>query len=154
MRDRIRPSKNHDDLLNQLRDSGLFETRQKAMMFAASLGYILRGTEPVSPLEGFGEGIPLSVFQRALDEPFVDAMAVTKAGTLDVLRKEEADHRFEAFEHFAAIGLNEIQKACYGKGLDPLDGLLELIDDHVDSATNVDKLPGLAGTLKELSRLI
>ena len=39
MRDRIRPANEHNDLLNQLREDGIFATRQKAMMFAAALGY-------------------------------------------------------------------------------------------------------------------
>ena len=39
MRDRIRPPKELEDVLDQLKKDEIFDTKQKAMMFAAALGY-------------------------------------------------------------------------------------------------------------------
>lgn len=154
MRDRIRPSKEHDELLNQLRQDDIFATRQKAIMFAASLGYAIHCDESIETLEGFGEGIPLSVFSRAVDDGFIDALAVTVDGTLQVLTDECGDRRLDIFEHFARLGLERIRKACYEGGKDPLQGILDLIDQYRSSTFQHDALPGLEVSLRKLGQIM
>jgi dnd system-associated protein 4 len=154
MRDRIRPASEHNDLLNQLREDGIFATRQKAMMFAAALGYRLASSDPVEPLTGFGEGIPLKVFENAVDDRFIDALAVTIENDLQVLDDKAGDHRLDIFEHFARIGLDRIALACYQPGKDPLQGILDLIDQYQDMETPPDQLPGLAVTAKKLGQIM
>lgn len=154
MRDRIRPGKDHNDLLNKLRDDGIFGTRQKAMMFAAALGYRLNPDGAVQQLDGFGEGIPMSIFQRAIDTNFIDALAVTFRSELQILSDQRGDERLEIFEFFANEGLNRIAKACYESGQEPLEGILDLIDQYQDTASKHDTLPGLEDSARKLGGLM
>ena len=154
MRDRLRPPKEYDDILNKLKEDGVFATRQKAIMFAASLGFKLEPDSEVQPLEGYGEGIPISIFSRATDSNFIDALAVTKVNSLQVLQPEKGDERLEVFEHFARIGLERINKSCYQGGAAPLQGILDLIDQFQDSSESSDKLPGLESSAQKLGRMM
>ena len=154
MRDRVRPPKEFDDILNKLREDGVFTTRQKALMFAASLGFKMDPQSDVNPLDGYGEGIPLSIFHRATDSNFIDALAVTKENSLQVLQPEQGDDRLEIFEHFARIGLERINKACYQGGVDPLQGILDLIDQFQDQSDAKDKLPGLESSAQKLGKIM
>jgi len=154
MRDRIRPTKEHDDVLNRLKTEGLFTTRQKAMMFAAGLGFAAEKSDIIEPFEGIGEGIPLSVFERAGDDAFIDAMAVTQAKDLHILKPGDEDKRFEIFEHYARKGLDLISKTCFAAGQEPVQAILNLIDRYADTNPGESKSNSLDGTLKELARLI
>jgi dnd system-associated protein 4 len=153
VRDRIRPSKEHDELLNQLREEGIFATRQKAIMFAASLGYTISIDEKIESLEGVGEGIPYQIFERASDTGFIDALAVTFEDSLQVLSEDSGNRRFEIFEHFARIGLDKIQKYCFESGRDAFLGILDLIDQYHKDSASPETLPGLEVSLKKLGKL-
>jgi dnd system-associated protein 4 len=124
------------------------------MTFAAALGFRLDPESAVERLEGFGEGIPFSVFQRAVDDGFIDALAVTLTQDLKVLGPDQADHRLDIFEHFAQIGLLKIQEVCYSRGTDPLSGILDLLDEYQDSADSLDKLPGLEASARRLGQIM
>ena len=39
MRDRIRPPKDLEEILDKLKDDKVFDTKQKGMMFAAAVGF-------------------------------------------------------------------------------------------------------------------
>ena len=154
MRDRIRPKKKYDDLLNKLKDDGIFDTRQKGMMFAASLGFRIDPSSESQNVESYGEGIPVSIFSRSVDFSFIDALAVTYKGTLQILDDKDSDFRLELFEHFAAIGLEEIKANCYEPGKDPVDGILNLIDQYSFESQNRDKLPGLDEIASNLGNIL
>jgi len=144
MKDRIRPPKGLENVLDQLKDeAGIFETKQKGLMFAAAIGFALhRDKIESTSLDSFGEGIRLQYFSSQQDEGFIDAIAVAHEGKLEILDPEKQPARIELFERCALLGLEEMQKHCFDSRLDdPLLGLLSLIDEVQMSPESI--LPGL-----------
>ena len=118
---RIYPPKELEKLLTTLvSELKLFETKQKALMFAAALG-AHRGEREVLRLRG--EGIRIEIFQRAIDDTFIDALAVAVTKDLHVLAGNRTDERITIFEESALAGLKEIQKLVDY----PTDSLEELL---------------------------
>ena len=101
----------------------VFETKQKAMMFAAALG-AWQG-EP-TPLTKRGNGIRFDVFEADHDDGFIRALAVWKTGDLLVLSDERSDERIRIFEEYAHTGLIEMKRVCFEEDGDPLDKLVRL----------------------------
>ncbi|PAY16675.1 DNA phosphorothioation-associated protein 4 [Rhodopirellula sp. SM50] len=151
MKDRIRPPKELESLLDKLKDDfGIFETKQKGLMFAAAIGYALHREQVESAtIEAYGEGIRMQYFSSPQDDGFIDAIAVASAGELNVLAPEKQPERIDLFERCALLGLREMQKHCFdNRPEDPINGLLSLIDE-VDSSSSKD-LPGLDAVAEKL----
>src|SRR4051812_8734057 len=113
MKGRIAPPKALEDDLDKLvvadpqGEHALFETKQKALMFAAALAR-WRDREPVQ-VERKGTAIRYDIFERALDDGFIDALAISaKDGDLKVLASERDDDRITIFEQYAQSGLEEM----------------------------------------------
>ena len=105
---RICPPKEYEKLLNILvNELNIFETKQKALMFAAALG--ARRGERVR-VSARGEGIRIDIFQRAVDDTFIDALAVAVTRDLHVLATDRGEERITIFEESASAGLKEIQR--------------------------------------------
>ena len=125
---RIAPPREFEEALDRLtapepgRRYPLFETKQKALMFAAALGFH-RGKR--TPLDRKGTAIRFDVFEKQLDDGFFDALAVAAENDLAVLSDERSDERIQIFEEYAHTGLREMIDAPG----DPLNNLLTLIDD-------------------------
>jgi dnd system-associated protein 4 len=147
MRDRVRPPKDLEVVLDQLKADGVFDTKQKGMMFAAAVGYILhRGEANSVQIEHFGEGIRLDYFRSPDDEGFIDALSVAAAGELAVMDPERQSERIELFEKYALLGLKDLKKACYDERPEfPLNGVLALMDRM--SRAGTEDLPGLGDLL-------
>ena len=155
MRERIRPPKDLEPVLDELKESGVIETKQKGMMLAAGLGYALKSDlEHHLPPERYGEGIRLEYFQRVQDDGFIDALAVAAKESLEVLSAENNDDRLNIFEGYANTGLWELKRrmdAVRNKtGTDFLDVVIDILDDmgrggEGESATDakVRRLEGL-----------
>jgi dnd system-associated protein 4 len=144
MRDRIRPpAELEESVLDRLKNDGIFETKQKGMMFAGALGEYLGGPKENSESDRPGEGIRMEYFERARDDAFIDAMAVARRGDLHILAADSAEERIEIFERNAAIGLAEMKRVCYDGGDRPLEGILGLIDRVLNAPPTL--LPGLEG---------
>ncbi|MHC2432725.1 DNA phosphorothioation-associated protein 4 [Bradyrhizobium sp. USDA 4451] len=105
----------------------LFETKQKALMFAAALGK-WRGQER-SRIERKGVAIRYDVFETRLDDGYIDALAVSETGDLRVLSSERDDERIAIFEEYAQAGLREMIECCFHRPGDPMEALLALIDE-------------------------
>ena len=147
MSDRVRPSQEFEaSVLDKLKDSGIFETKQKGMMFAAAVGFWLRkrsvsGVDLGRP----GEGIRLEYFQKVRDDGFIDALAVAAADDLAVLSDERQDERLELFEKYAQVGLGELKKRVIDVPMEPLDAMLALLEDlRASRSSSEDILPGLS----------
>lgn len=147
MRDRIRPPKDLEEVLDKLKDDKVFETKQKGMMFAAAVGFCLhRDKVDSTELDTVGEAIKMDYFERPDDVGFIDALAVTTKNDLGVVSDERQPERVELFERYALLGLKEMKLACYDEKPEyPLYGILKLID-QLDTPENGD-LPGLEGLL-------
>lgn len=122
----------------------IFRSKQKALMFAAALGW--HGQNPV-PLEKRGEPIRFSVFQSALDDDFVSSLAVAQTGDLKILSDEREDERIKIFEDYAHAGLLELKRILARPG-DPLDQLLALVMDVKEAPA------GPTGPAADLARLL
>lgn len=145
MRDRVRPPKTLEkEVLDPLKDGGVFQTKQKGIMFAAAVGYCLHADKvnEIDPDQLTGEGIRLEYF-RDFDEGFIDALAVSTKGDLSIMDPARQPERVEIFERYAYLGLQEMKRACYDELPEyPLLGILALIDTMMQSDT--DDLPGLS----------
>lgn len=147
MRDRIRPPKDLEEVLDKLKDDKIFDTKQKGMMFAAAVGYSLhRDKVESSELDTVGEAIKMEYFEKPDDVGFIDALAVTTRNDLGVISDARQPERVELFERYALLGLKELKRACYDEKPEyPLYGVLKLID-QMDRPESGD-LPGLEGLL-------
>ena len=135
---RIYPPKEYTKLLDRLvEEPPMFETKQKALMFAAALGVHRHERQPISTR---GEGIRADIFQGALDDTFIDALAVAVTGDLCVLAPDRRLERITIFEESASAGLREIQKLVDRPG-DDLEELLRLTQDA--RSPSKEDLPGL-----------
>ena len=147
MKDRIRPPKDLEEVLDQLKEDKVFDTKQKGMMFAAAVGFCLhRDKVDGAEIEQLGEGIRLEYFETPDDVGFIDALAVATRGELSVVANERQEERIDLFQKYAYLGLKEMKRACYDEKPEyPLYGVLKLID-QLDKPDSGD-LPGLEGLL-------
>ncbi len=147
MRDRIRPPKDLEEVLDKLKDDKVFDTKQKGMMFAAAVGYCLhRDKVEATEIDQLGEGIRLEYFQSQDDVGFIDALAVATRKELSVVANDRQEERVELFQRYAYLGLKEMKRVCYDEKPEyPFYGVLKLID-QLDRPEAGD-LPGLEGLL-------
>jgi dnd system-associated protein 4 len=127
------------------RSEGIFKSRQKVLMFAAALG-VKKGER--RPLDKRGESIRYSIFQRAIDDTFIGAVAIAATADLRVLSSERIDERITIFEEYAHAGLAELHTLLSKPGDD-----LECILQTVMEARNCNEpqegvIPDLAGLLR------
>lgn len=155
MRDRIRPPKELESVLDSLKNDGFFETKQKALMFAAAVGYAFERKKNGlgQPLDSYGEGIRIEYFEKPRDDRYIDLVAVAAASDLQVLADNVQSNRIEQFERFANTGLMELKKLCYTGTQDPMLGLLGIIDSLADEASE-EALPGLDSERQEVKKLL
>ena len=125
MERRISPPRDYEGVLEQLVDSGLFETKQKALMFAAGLG---SQRKKRTPIERRGVAIRYDVFANELDDGYINALAVAEAQDLQLLAQDRSEERIGIFEEYAHTGLVEMGRRLLQPG-DPLDELLRLAYD-------------------------
>lgn len=128
------------------RDYPIFETKQKALMFAAGFGYLLSRREVLTHRDA-GSAIRFDIFQKAMDDGFIHALAVAEESDLKILDEAAADRVATIFEEYACAGLNEIHRRFFETDWDPLDGLLNLtleareLDDEGSTPPGID--PGV-----------
>ena len=77
MRDRIRPPKDLEEVLDMLKDDKVFDTKQKGMMFAAAVGYCLHR-------ELWGQGLITEAARALVDAGFRTLDLHRVAATCDV----------------------------------------------------------------------
>lgn len=128
----------------------LFETKQKALMFAAALGSFRGAQEPLKQRDA-GSAIRFEIFQTAMDDAFLYALGIAKARDLKVLDPSREEELINTFEQYAHAGLSELNRRCFESGVDPLDALLDLTQQG--TCTELDEIPGLdANVLRDLMR--
>jgi dnd system-associated protein 4 len=128
----------------------LFETKQKALMFAAALGYHISKREPLGARDA-GSAIRFDVFEKNLDDGFVACLGVACARDLGVLGDSRQEELATIFEEYACAGLSELQKRVLGVA-DPLQALLALMNlaRHPQTETEIEGLD--PSVLKDLMR--
>lgn len=133
MMGRVAPPKGLEDDLEKLvvadpqGKHALFETKQKALMFAAALAR-WRGVERRA-VERKGTAIRYDIFQRAMDDGYLDALAISAHDNdLKILAPERDEDRITVFEQYAQSGLEEMIDRFNRPG-DPLEAMLALVED-------------------------
>lgn len=130
MERRIAPPRDFEDLLDRLTDAGLFDTKQKALIFAAGLGYHRKKR---TPIERRGVAIRFDVFANELDDGYVNALAVAEGQDLKLLAPERSDEKIRIFEEYAHTGLAEMKRRLLQPGSE-LEVLLGFAYDAAHSA--------------------
>lgn len=126
------------------RSEGIFKSKQKVLMFSAALG--LKAGER-RPLDKRSEPIRYSIFQGALDDTFINALAISVTGDLKILSSDRIDERITIFEEYAHAGLVELHTLLSRPG-DDLEYVLQTVmDSRVSSESPEGVLPDLAGLL-------
>lgn len=123
----------------------LFKSKQKALMFAAALGYH-RGKR--TEVDGRGEGIRFEIFEAAIDDGFVNALAVAEAGDLKVLAPDRDEERVTIFEEYAHTGLVEMGEVCFQMTGDPMAALVGLTDEV--RAIADEEMPGVDPAIRAM----
>ncbi|MBI2388616.1 MAG: DNA phosphorothioation-associated protein 4 [Deltaproteobacteria bacterium] len=143
---RIAPPQGFDGLFDKLTEPlpghaiAIFETRQKAMMFAAALGFSRRERVPVER-RATASAIRYEVFQVDSDEAFISGLAVATTGDLRVLSPDRAAERVTIFEEYAHAGLQHMQRVAVDQEGDPLDNLIRLTTEA--RAGSDAEIPGI-----------
>jgi len=128
---RIATSKKHAELLDRLIEKlpgesfAIFKTKQKAMMFAAALGYRVKKRTPFEQRDA-SQAIRHEYFQKVSDDGFMFALAIATADKLEVLADEDEEEVVTIFEEYANTGLLEIEQKVM-TNTKPLDALVNLI---------------------------
>ena len=125
------------------RSEGIFRSKQKVLMFAASLGWKLRKR---IQLERRGEPIRWGIFEAAYDEGFVNSLAVSEKKSLMILSPEHEEERIRIFEEYAHGGMLELKRLTSLPG-DNLEFILESVMD-----TRSEE-PAPEGVVPDLARL-
>jgi dnd system-associated protein 4 len=108
-------------------DYPLFDTKQKALMFAAALGFHMARKAPLAARDQ-STAIRFDIFEKALDDGFVAALAVSACGELGVLAEAREDEFAQIFEECANAGLMELKSKVLGQ-VDPLHALIAVMAD-------------------------
>lgn len=117
----------------------IFDTKQKALMFAAALGRH-KGLRLTLEQRDTASAIRFDIFQKALDDGYINALAVDESSDLKVLDEQREDEVAIVFEEYALGGLQEINRRCFESGADPLDVLLDLAAEARDAEMD-DEVP-------------
>ena len=126
---RVRPPKRQPPgggprTIDRLVEEGPFETKQKALMFAASVGVHFGRREALDKTE---EPIRWQIFQNNYDDSFIQALGVSEAEGLEVLADEEGDAYVGLFEEYANGGLAYLEQHVLSQPVDLLDALVDLL---------------------------
>lgn len=146
MEPRIAPPRDFEDVLEKLVEMGLFETKQKALMYAAGLGWHKKER---SQIDRKGEGVRYEVFAKDLDDGFIDALAIAECEDLNILSDERTEEKIRIFEEYAHTGLMEIRRVLSRPGAE-LDAFLHLAYDAIHNRD--PSVPGIdPDILKDLA---
>lgn len=128
--------------MDRLTEAGPFQTKQKALSFAAALGFHARRREGFASAD---EPIRWDVFERAGDDPFLPALAVAASGGLAVLTGASGDDPVSVFEEYANGGLSELEERVLSSPTDVLDEILRmLVSARHGGAASPEGLEGLS----------
>ena len=106
MADRVRRPVQFEEMLNDLREKGIFKTYKDALVFSACLG---KKRNKRVPFSKSSEPVHLSIFSGDFDKMVINIIAVAEENDAYLLSKEREDDKIKIFEEYASGGL-EIMK--------------------------------------------
>jgi dnd system-associated protein 4 len=140
------------DRLTETRPSvpAAFESKQKALMFAAALGHHRRRRTEL-PSRDAGSAIRFELFQRNIDDGFIHALAAAETKDLKVLDDKRVEEVATCFEEYANAGLHELHDLVESGRAETLDIILDLVM-AAQRDVNEDNVP--AGLAPEVLSLL
>ena len=143
---RVRPPKRLQELSERLIDNGPFQSKQKALMFAAAVGVYLDKRAPFSSSD---TAIRWDIFERNNDDTFIYALAIAETGGLGILSDDtsESEDFITIFEEYANAGLKYVEDRIVNTPGNLLDELIQLILTVQRSGEEAP--PGLEGLTQE-----
>ena len=110
--------------MERLVEEGPFQTKQKALMFAAAVGVHFGRREALDASE---ESIRWQIFLNNGDDAFIQALGVAETEGLEVLADEEGEAYVGLFEEYANGGLAYLEQHVLNQPVDVLDALVDLL---------------------------
>lgn len=138
---RVRRPAEFDDMLNELREAGLFGTYKDALVFAAALGF-RRGSRKA--FKKSSEPIDLDIFRGDFDRTIMNILAVEEADDPIMIAPSSEDARVLCFEEYANGGLEIMKREIWDGKQDWRDGLLALVQHEEEEHTMLDDITELA----------
>lgn len=103
---RVRRPKEYEGLMNDLKDSGVFDTLKSVLVFAAAVGF---KNSQRTPFAESSERIDIKLFSENSDQPFIYCIALAEHDDVDYLREDRFEDMIETFEEYAAGGLKILE---------------------------------------------
>lgn len=148
MVDRLRRPSQYDSMLEELRESGVFEKLTNILVFAACLGFKRSNRKPFNQS---GEPIRLAQFNEHYDEAVMNALAILeKDGDAMMLAKENEEEKIKIFEEYACGGLEILSREIAEPKLEWEKALIDII---LDEADQTDALTNLTEELSDIASL-
>lgn len=138
---RVRRPAEFDDMLNELRETGVFPTFKDAMVFAAALGY-RRGNR--KEFKKNSEPIDLDVFRGDFDRTIMSILAIEEMDNPKMIAPSNEAARVLCFEEYANGGLEILKREIWDGKQDWREGLLSLIQREDEEHTMLDDITELA----------
>jgi len=138
---RVRRPAEFDDMLNELREKGVFPTFKDAMVFAAALGY-RRGNR--KEFKKSSEPIDLDVFRGDFDRTIMSLLAIEEMDNPKMIAPSNEVARVLCFEEYANGGLEILKREIWDGKQDWRGGLLSLVQREEEEHTMLDDITELA----------
>ena len=155
MERRIAAPKGFSSLLDRLTTPqhpnafAFFETKQKALMFAAAYGRYL-GSPVEDSQRDATTAIRYDIFEKKGDDGYVAALAAAEVGGLHVLGPDREEEFASVFERYIHRGLQELSTRV-DSGVDILNELVAVVGEG-RSSEQPEELDGLDASV--LTRLM
>ncbi|WP_417690248.1 DNA phosphorothioation-associated protein 4 [Pseudidiomarina sp.] len=104
---RVRRPEEYANLLNILKEKGIFSSFKNALVFAATLGY---KQQIRLPFEKSSERIMLRIFDDSTDIPFITCLALAETKDASILKRSRFPEAIQIFEEYAHGGLSLISE--------------------------------------------
>ena len=141
MAGRVRRPAEFDDILQELKEKGIFPTFKDAMVFAAGLGY-RRGNR--KSFNKSSEPIRIDEFYGDYDRTIMNVLAVEETEDPNMIAPSLEEERIKIFEEYANGGLDILNREIREGQQDWRSGLVSLVQREEEEHTILDDITELA----------
>ena len=138
---RVRRPADFDQMLNELKQLGIFPDYADALVFAAALGF-RKGYR--KPFTNTSERIRVEVFNGRFDQTIMRLIAIKETGDPMIMGELQVAERMRCFEEYANGGLDTMKREILDTKLDWREGLLALVQQEEDENPILDDITKLA----------
>lgn len=124
MADRVRRPAEYDQMLNNLREKGIFKTYKDALVFSACLG---KNRNKRKEFVKSSEPIHLQIFSSEFDQMVLNSIAISENLDPEMMGAHREDDKIKIFEEYACGGLEIMKNEFWDSKLEWETGLVTLI---------------------------